>query len=353
MWKYTYEEVKEYIESFGCKLLSKKYIKRDVKLKIKCKCGNIFYVSFAKFKHRNKNRCNDCTSKKMSEKFSFSYEYVKNYIESNSKCIVLSKEYKNNNTVMSLECECGEVFEKRVAELRKGRLWCQKCTGKKKSEAQIFDISFISNEIKARGAKLITQKYTGAKQKLRMKCNCGSTFTSSWDSIKGRDVLICSSCMKRSSNYERKFRRILDKIGFEYIAEYVFEDCKNKKKLRFDFIVFINEKTSVLFEIDGQQHFFAVNFGYNKEKDCNFRRRIINDSIKNDYSFYNNITLKRIPYYMFEDFESLQNNVISYMTTLCQAAESGRCNEHPQGVFDSEILFEEAPDIYYIDDDVL
>ena len=56
---------------------------------------------------------------------------------------------------------------------------------------------------------------------------------------------------------------------------------------------------------------------------------------------------------MFEDFECLQNNVISYMTTLCQAAESGRCNEHPQGVFDSEILFEEAPDIYYIDDDVL
>ena len=51
--KLSYQEVKEYIESYGCELLSEKYVNNEAKLRIKCKCGNIFEKSYINFKHVN------------------------------------------------------------------------------------------------------------------------------------------------------------------------------------------------------------------------------------------------------------------------------------------------------------
>lgn len=56
-----YEKVESYIESCDCKLLSTDYRKNTQKLDIQCVCGEIFKVSFNKFKNNNQIRCRNCT----------------------------------------------------------------------------------------------------------------------------------------------------------------------------------------------------------------------------------------------------------------------------------------------------
>ena len=48
--KFTYEEVKEYVESYGFKLLSTEYVRALDKLTFECPNGHVFERTFAKFK---------------------------------------------------------------------------------------------------------------------------------------------------------------------------------------------------------------------------------------------------------------------------------------------------------------
>ena len=60
----TFDEVKNYVEvesNSGCKLLSKDYFGVIPRLDIQCKCGEIFYTSFAIFVHSNKHQCDKCS----------------------------------------------------------------------------------------------------------------------------------------------------------------------------------------------------------------------------------------------------------------------------------------------------
>ena len=62
----TYEEVKEYIENCGYKLLSKEYINNHTKLKLKCPKGHIFELRFNDFK--NGQRCRQCFNEWLGDK---------------------------------------------------------------------------------------------------------------------------------------------------------------------------------------------------------------------------------------------------------------------------------------------
>lgn len=60
-----YSEVKSYIESFGCELLSKVYKNTNSNLKIKCCCGRVFQRSLDNFRGKSKV-CRFCV-KRMNE----------------------------------------------------------------------------------------------------------------------------------------------------------------------------------------------------------------------------------------------------------------------------------------------
>lgn len=57
--KLTYEEVYDYFKQQNCELLETKYINYNTKMKYKCNCGNIDYVTFGNFKNQD-CRCNTC-----------------------------------------------------------------------------------------------------------------------------------------------------------------------------------------------------------------------------------------------------------------------------------------------------
>ena len=82
----SYEYVKEYIESFDCELISEEYINNYTPLKIRCKCGNIFEVSFTTFKDQNQTQCLECSGRhstsynpNLSEEYRIRNRNIKGY----------------------------------------------------------------------------------------------------------------------------------------------------------------------------------------------------------------------------------------------------------------------------------
>ena len=71
--KYEYEFVKNYIESFGHKLLSEDYINCSSSLDIKCDNGHIYHKDFNDFKN-NESRCPYCRPISKGE------TYIRNFI---------------------------------------------------------------------------------------------------------------------------------------------------------------------------------------------------------------------------------------------------------------------------------
>jgi len=145
--KFSYNYVKNYIEKQKYKLITKEneYVNTRNKLKIQCPQNHIFYITFNGFKN-NGTRCRKCYNKfGRSKSIRFSYNYVKNYIESFNGYKLLSEEYKNVRTKLSLQCPEGHTFEMTYSRFKQGQR-CPICfyeSTSSKPEREIQD--FISN----------------------------------------------------------------------------------------------------------------------------------------------------------------------------------------------------------------
>jgi uncharacterized paraquat-inducible protein A len=64
--KFTYEQIKSYIESFNYKLQSKTYKNNNTKLEIKCPEDHIYKVTYGNF--QKGSRCPECNNSKMYSK---------------------------------------------------------------------------------------------------------------------------------------------------------------------------------------------------------------------------------------------------------------------------------------------
>lgn len=98
---------------------------------------------------------------------------------------------------------------------------------------------------------------------------------------------------------------LLDSWEIEYETQKTFDNCRNKRKLLFDFYI---KDANLLIEYDGEQHYFPVRGGM---KQFNITNK--NDYIKDLYCLNNNINLLRIPYYKKDDIPYiLFDNLLKY-----------------------------------------
>ena len=103
----------------------------------------------------------------------------------------------------------------------------------------------------------------------------------------------CQKCMMSKGEIEVK--RWLDAKHFDYKSQKMFEDCRDKRKLRFDF--FIPTKNALI-EFDGQQHFNAGGMVHGQHKITHSDLESIKrkDEIKNYYAKSKGMKLIRISY---------------------------------------------------------
>lgn len=101
---------------------------------------------------------------------------------------------------------------------------------------------------------------------------------------------------------ELKISQLLNKYGIVYETEKIFDDCRSKRPLRFDFYL---PNNNILIEFDGRQHFEPVKFWSGMDAEKNYRLNQIRDKIKDDYCKEHNIELIRIPYTQLNNIERI------------------------------------------------
>ena len=95
---------------------------------------------------------------------------------------------------------------------------------------------------------------------------------------------------------------ILKNMGYNIKPQYIFNDCKYIKPLRFDGYDLEN---NTVFEYQGQQHYYPVDFSGKGQcfAESEFNINVIRDNIKREYCKTNNIKMIEIPYWEYDNME--------------------------------------------------
>ena len=188
------------------------------------------------------------------------------------------------------KCDCGNHEVVKATDLNTGKkvecLICQK----KKHKSQYID------ETGKRYGKLtvieLDTENTSKNAYWRCRCDCGTLLSVEGTKLRSEHTQSCG-CLTNGGEF--KISQLLSNAGISFKKQVVFDNCLDKKQLRFDFGVYNdNNELLYLIEFDGEQH-FNVTGGWNNEQAHEDTKR--RDAIKNYYCLINNIPLIRIPYY--------------------------------------------------------
>ena len=161
-------------------------------------------------------------------------------------------------------------------------------------EKEFEDIEYVSG-------------YHGIKYKAKFKCKkCGHE----WEVAAGKILKGCGCPRCHRSSGETKVRKFLQKKGINFLQEYIFDDCRYKNCLRFDF--YLSDYNCVI-EVMGEQHYRPVKFGGTKDTKAeeNFEKTKIRDSIKKQYCQDHSIKFIEIKYPELDNLEEILDKEIA------------------------------------------
>lgn len=222
------------------------------------------------------------------------YTYQEVYdIFFNEGYILLSKEYVNNKQQLDYTCPNGHTHHVTLANFKTGYR-CPHCYGNVK-----YTYEQVKNIVEEKGYSLLSTEYVNNKTPLEVKCFKEHIFYPTLDNFqKG------TGCPHRAKKYkgEEKVANILNDLGIVYKRQYKFEECKNERKLPFDFYL---PTYNICIEYNGEYHYEPVDYsGKGKEwAENKFKHTQKIDNIKRNYCKDNNIKLIEIPYWDFNNIE--------------------------------------------------
>lgn len=179
----TIEEVKCYIEiesNSGYKLLSTEYNNAKEKLILQCDKGHIYDATYSDFKQHK--RCSECKKINISKKLSYSYEFVKDFIESYDYQL-LSKEYKNNKSKIILLCPNNHVWETNFDTFKNQGCRCLYCSIESRNNSMRYDDKFVNFRIEQYNYKWIDGIYYNYDSSLTLECPEGHIYNTTFNNF--------------------------------------------------------------------------------------------------------------------------------------------------------------------------
>lgn len=205
--------------------------------------------------------------------------------------------YFSSKKNINIKCPTHGIFTQTPDKHLSGQ-GCPKCSGQQKNTNDFILQSKSIHRDKYDYSKVI---YIGSKKNVIIICTKHGEFNQM-----PTTHLNGSGCPKcgYESNGEQIINDYLEDNNIEHIREKKFNDCKNIRKLPFDFYL---PKKNILIEYDGEQHFKPVkNWG----GEIGFNKIIINDNIKNNFADNNNIKLIRIKYSEINEISNILNEIL-------------------------------------------
>lgn len=299
--KYDENKLKELcekhnVEYVGVITKEKKSGKKERYIQFICPLHERFGVQektvydFKRFKHV----CKYCNHTNLKDVFQ---EEVS---KANPSVKVLSEYTKWFNKV---ECEClkcGNIWHARPSVILYGG-GCPKCGREKANKSEMLNFEDVKQRIENANNNIeVIGEYHGYHSYIKCRCKIDGTI---WESPVSHLIAKNSSCPTcNTSKGELKLIEILKNLGYNVETQYIFDDCKYIKPLKYDAYV---SEINTAFEYQGEQHYFPVNFSgkgdeWAKEQ---FEINQTRDNIKRKYCEDNNIPLIEIPYWEFDNME--------------------------------------------------
>lgn len=372
--KFTYKEVKEYIESLGYVLISKEYINNMKKLILKDKYGYYYMINLNNLKSGSLS----CFVEKRNP---YTIQNIKLWCKLNNKPFeLLSKEYKGKENKLQWQClkeGCKEIFKSSWNEVR-NNYGCGYCSGKQvgKSNCLATKNPELSKEwhLTLNGSLTSFDVTCNSSKKVWWKCNNGHEWIADIASRNsGKNCPYCAGNLPSEENNLLFCNpRLCEEWDYENNKNNPEEYCPNSNKkvwwkcnkcnhiwnatinsrnngngcprcnqskgekkiegilLGRDIIHISQHKFNdcrykitlpfdfylpeynICIEYQGRQHYEPVDFAGKGEEWAleQFKENKIKDNIKREYCKYNNIKLIEIPYWDFDSIERILNNYI-------------------------------------------
>lgn len=290
--KLNLETVREFVvNNSNCSLISDEYVNSKKKLRFKCGCGNEFETSFDTFKNANQRQCPSCGIElRASGKRDDFDKAIKVFNYKGFE--LLSKEYINARSKLLAKDKDGYKVLISLDNLSRGK------TPQRFYQYNPYTIENIQIWLNKNNCnfRIISTKFVSANSKLEFQCFKGHVFSTSWNKIQSQHVG-CAICTQ--SKGEDLVSEYLLKHNLTFEREKTFENCKYKKKLRFDF--YINSLNACI-EFQGVQHYKPIeHFG----GDARYTSQLKKDNIKVEFCKENNIKLIRIPYFEIDNIDNI------------------------------------------------
>jgi len=208
--------------------------------------------------------------------------------------------YNNSRTKIIIICPIHGIFEQTPSNHLYNKQGCDKCARNDHKLTKLSDVR-IDNLKRIHNNKYLYNDLSINKGFINITCLEHGIFTQYlYFHEYGHGCSQCNSS-SRGKNYIKNY---LDERRIRYHTNFIFDDCKNKKGLRFDFYLY---DENIIIEYDGEHHF--IENKYFGTENLEYVRK--NDEIKNKYCLLNSIRLVRIPYYDYNNIDSILNCVIS------------------------------------------
>jgi ssDNA-binding Zn-finger/Zn-ribbon topoisomerase 1 len=219
-------------------------------------------------------------------------------LKHNGEIEVLGQYTGVHNKVLFRHVICGHEFESKANNVANAGQGCPICNNKKRIINQRLTHDEYIKRVNDRhhGEIEVLDIYTKANEKIRFRhSTCGFEWKAIAYSVShlGRGCPRCAS-----SKGESLIRWILIERNIEFKEQFIFNDCRYKRPLPFDFAVFVDSDLAFLIEYDGIQHFKPTK--YSNWED-GFEAIQLRDRIKDEYCDINDIPLLRIPYWKTEE----------------------------------------------------
>lgn len=273
------------------------YVDSKTKVQILCPEHGIFFMTAQK--HVAGQKCKGCVNrapvgidkfiKKSNEVHSFKYDYsLVNYQKIIDKVKII--------------CPAHGIFEQRANQHMLGR-GCKICANNVPYTTERFILSARTIHGDKYDYSLVYLKKLA--DKIKIICPIHGIINQTADGhLSGRGCISCCKITKNSHG-AMKIENYLKENHIIFEKEFKFADCKNKRKLPFDFLIRINAGVAII-EYNGSQHF--------KQNNWNRLEYIQqNDKIKRDYCKERNIPLLDINY---NEHRKMKQNLDDFINKL-------------------------------------
>lgn len=266
------------------------------------KCNNVRQLNAYKVTHNNYQYCDKCQpnqhevrNKMTGRRFGklIVTQRVDNKTQPNGSAKVAYK----------CKCDCGNEIVVTASHLTSGHT--QSCGCLRIEVLQDLLVKDLTGQQFGLLTVVNKSEIKNNRQYWNCKCKCGRNAIVSSASLTSGKRKSCG-CLSSVAEYE--FATYLDKQHYQYEPQFTFEDCKDKRKLPFDFgIKDTYGKLLMLVELHGQQHYYPFTY-CNESQDIkkqNYIDRKRKDTIKENYCKKNKIPLLVIKYNNFNQKEQI------------------------------------------------